>query len=389
MENATKDSPGGREPGCSNPQNTVLSFIKILVYVYIFLLSVKLLSQCFKGLGSDFAETLMSATDNRFFGLFIGIICTSIVQSSSVTTSLAVSMVAGNVMSLDHAIPVIMGANIGTAITNTLVSLGHISRKEEFERAFSAALVHDLFNLLSVFILFPLEMATGVLKYSAQWLTAVFYGGVEGGKFNGPLEIIVKPVVRAIQQGVADILNVPPDNTWLMIGLIVLGFTAMILTLLLISKCMRTLALGKLEKFFGAFVFKSIGLSFLVGLVFTFILQSSSVTTSLMIPLAAAGIVNVNQLFPYVIGANMGTTGTAIFAALAGHPIGLTLAFVHLLFNIFGSILIYPIRVVPLGLAREFGKRAARSKKFAFIYIAVTYFVIPGIMILINELTKQ
>jgi sodium-dependent phosphate cotransporter len=64
------------------------------------------------------------------------------------------------VMYVSTAIPVIMGANIGTSVTNTIVSMGHVGNAEEFRRAFAGATIHDMFNWLSVIVFLPLEEIT-------------------------------------------------------------------------------------------------------------------------------------------------------------------------------------------------------------------------------------
>ncbi|MEI5617209.1 thymidylate synthase, partial [Streptomyces brasiliscabiei] len=87
----------------------------------------------------------------------------ALIQSSSTVTSIIVGLVAGG-LPVELAIPMIMGANIGTTVTNTLVSLGHVRYKDEFKRAFASATIHDFFNLLAVAIFLPLEMAFGILE---------------------------------------------------------------------------------------------------------------------------------------------------------------------------------------------------------------------------------
>lgn len=62
------------------------------------------------------------------------------------------------------AIPIVMGANIGTSVTNTIVALGQIKDKNDFRRAFAGATVHDMFNWMSVIVLLPLEVVSGLLK---------------------------------------------------------------------------------------------------------------------------------------------------------------------------------------------------------------------------------
>jgi len=122
--------------------------------VYGFLLSINLLGDSLNLLGKGFITGLISSTSNPFIGLFIGILATSLVQSSSVTTAIVVAFVGTGTLSITNAIPIIMGANIGTTVTNILVSMAHITRRGEFERAFSAAVVHDFFNLLCVLVFF-------------------------------------------------------------------------------------------------------------------------------------------------------------------------------------------------------------------------------------------
>lgn len=65
------------------------------------------------------------------------------------------------VLDVSLAIPIVMGANIGTSVTNTIVSIGQITNKNDFRRAFAGATVHDVFNWLTVLILLPLEVITG------------------------------------------------------------------------------------------------------------------------------------------------------------------------------------------------------------------------------------
>ena len=80
------------------------------------------MSSGIKGLGGDFATNVMSTTSNPFVALFIGILATTLFQSSSTTSSIIVAMVGGGTLTLSGAVPMIMGANIGTTVTNTIVS---------------------------------------------------------------------------------------------------------------------------------------------------------------------------------------------------------------------------------------------------------------------------
>ena len=126
-------------------------------------------------LGRNVAETILLATSNPFTGLFIGLLITAMLQSSSTTTSLVVALVASGSITLQSAVPIIMGANIGTTITSTIVSLGFISKKKEFQRAVAAGTYHDFFNILTAIILFPLEYYYGFLSSISIWIADLFF----------------------------------------------------------------------------------------------------------------------------------------------------------------------------------------------------------------------
>ncbi|MEN8265104.1 MAG: Na/Pi symporter, partial [Nitrospirota bacterium] len=191
-----------------NRFNIFLKIVLVAVFLYLFLVSIGLMGAAFKGYGKGFAETLLNTTSNSFIGLFIGILATSLVQSSSTTTSIVVGMVASGVITIGNAIPIIMGANIGTTVTNTLVSMGHITRREEFKRAIAGATVHDFFNLICVAIMFPLELATGFLQKLATYLSEVFvlFGGI---KFTSPVKTVTKPAIKFIQKFFTNTIDVP------------------------------------------------------------------------------------------------------------------------------------------------------------------------------------
>lgn len=72
-----------------------------------------------------------------------------------------IKAISFSVLDVRTAIPIIMGANIGTSMTNTLVSVAHSSDRAQFQRAFAGATVHDMFNWLTVIVLLPLEVVSG------------------------------------------------------------------------------------------------------------------------------------------------------------------------------------------------------------------------------------
>ena len=110
-------------------------------------------------------------------------------------------------------------------------------------------------------------------------------------------------------------------------------------------------------------------------------MQSSSITTSLVIPLAGAGILSLRQIFPYTLGANIGTTVTSLLASMVSGTIApLAVALSHLTFNLLGIGLLYPIksvREIPIRLAEWFSDLATQNKIYPLLYILIVFFLIP------------
>ena len=185
---------------------TYLKITGVFLSLYLFLVGINGLSSGIKHLGGDFAKEIMTTTSDPFVALFIGILATTLFQSSSTTTSIIVGMVSGGAISLSGAIPMIMGANIGTTVTNTIVSIGHINRGNEFKRAFSASTIHDIFNVLAVIILLPLEIAFGLIEKAATGLGTLLFGTISTD------EVFQSPIKTAIKWGAKHLESLSFDN---------------------------------------------------------------------------------------------------------------------------------------------------------------------------------
>ena len=325
--------------------------------------------------GSDFSETLIETTTNPFMGLFIGILATSIIQSSSSTTSIVVGMVAGGALTIETAIPIIMGANIGTSITNILVSLPQITRSNEFKRAFAAAIVHDFFNFLSVLVFFPLQLATNFLGEIAYWMESLFEN-VGGMSVLSPIKVITKPVIAILENQIGDI-------PWLMF---ILALLLLFAALKYMVSSLKLLVVTKAKAWFDKYLFKTALRAFVVGLILTALIQSSSITTSLIVPMAGAGLLTLPQIFPYTLGSNIGTTITAILAALiTGSVPAVVVAFSHLWFNVLGMTLWWPLQKIPITMAVKFAEYSTKNKIVPVGYVIIMFFIIPLIVIFFSR----
>jgi sodium-dependent phosphate cotransporter len=318
----------------------------------------------------------------------IGILATTLVQSSSVSTAMLVGLVAApdNPLPIANAVPMIMGANIGTTVTNTIVCLGHIGRKHEFRRAFAVATCHDFFNFIVVATLLPLELATGFLQQIAYWL-ADLLATTGGYSYQSPIKGLLKTVLAPIK----DLSKWLFDSTqWQ--GAFIVGVSVLFIftALVLLVKVMRSAVQSRIQVFITRFLSRNIMLSFTVGVLVTVMVQSSSITTSLMVPLAGAGILTISQAFPVTLGANLGTTITALLASLAvsggNAKAGVVIALVHLMFNLTGTLMILPwrpMRQIPIKAAELLASIATRSRRWALIYVIFLFYAVPTLFAVI------
>ena len=345
--------------------------------LYMFLVGVKLLESGVKGLGDDAAGGLFEGITNPLAALFVGILATVLVQSSSVTTATIVGLVAAGVIPIETAVPMIMGANIGTTVTNTIVALAHARRTDEFRRAFAAATMHDFFNLIAVAILLPIELLTGWLHQEAAAVARWLPGGSDA-TFNSPIKGAVSWGFHQIERVLAPLIS---NVTALSVTFIGVGIGVIFFTLAYITKNMKKLIADRIERSVNASLEKSGLVGMGVGVVVTIAVQSSSITTSILIPLVASGVLLVRNAYPITLGANIGTTVTALIAALATNSIdAMTIALVHLLFNVFAIALTYPIpriRYVPVMLAERLAEVAVKRRWVAVAYTLTMFIAIP------------
>uniref|UniRef100_A0A8I5N394 Sodium-dependent phosphate transport protein 2A n=1 Tax=Papio anubis TaxID=9555 RepID=A0A8I5N394_PAPAN len=353
------------------------------------------------------------------------------------------------VLEVSSAIPIIMGSNIGTSVTNTIVALMQAGDRTDFRRAFAGATVHDCFNWLSVLVLLPLEAATGYLHHITQLVVASF--NIHGGR-DAPdlLKIITEPftkliiqldksVITSIATGDESLRNHSLIRIWchpdsletptsmsraeadssqtlgnatmekcnhifvdtslpdLAVGLILLAGSLVLLCtcLILLVKMLNSLLKGQVAKviqkvintdFPAPFTWVTGYFAMVVGAGMTFVVQSSSVFTSAITPLVGLDVISIERAYPLTLGSNIGTTTTAILAALASPKEKLFSAFqialCHFFFNISGILLWYPVPCtrLPIRMAKALGKRTAKYRWFAVLYLLVCFLLLPSLV---------
>ncbi len=369
----------------SNRNETVDLLVRVLLVLsllFIFLIGVQTLSSSFKLLGGGFAEGLLNLSSNPFTSLMAGMLATVLFQSSSVTTSIIVGLVSSGALGFEGAIPMIMGANLGTSVTNTFVSLGYIRNNSNFKNAFAAATIHDFFNILSVIVILPIELATGFLSKFSLFIANSLYGISGNLKYSSPLKVAIKPFSKAIQVFSQKILGF--EDLWAGIVMGIIAAAIIVGALTLIVKIMNVLVENHRGEIIEKLLSHNAYLTILFGALLTVAVQSSSITTSLLVPMAGSGVLTLETIFPITVGANIGTTATALLASLTGNVFGLAIAFVHFLFNVTGTLIWFvplKFRTIPLYCARKLGESVERNRLIGPGYIALVFFLFPILMI--------
>jgi len=360
--------------------NQKMRWINLTFMLYLLLLSVAMIGSGFKLATGEQAKVLFEFASHPIAGLMIGLISTAFIQSSSTVTSIIVGLVAGG-LPVETAIPMIMGANIGTTVTNTLVSLGHIRCKKEFKRAFASATIHDFFNILAVIIFLPLEMIFGFLEKISHWLVSPFLstGNISLKEFN-----FIKPMTKPIISNIKELLIGFSDTVG---GLIIImtGIILIFVAITVMGKLMKSLMVGRAKDILKHAIGRGPIHGIASGTLVTVLVQSSSTTTSLMVPLVGSGVLKVKEIYPFTLGANIGTCITALLAATAVSGefavFSLQIALVHLSFNILATVIIFGIpflRNIPLKGAEIISEMAIKNKAVVAGYLLTLFLIIPG-----------
>lgn len=420
-----------------------LGIIGVCFFLYFFLFGLDLLGNGAKVIGGCSAGALFGDNTNPVAGLMIGILATVLIQSSSSSTSIVVSLVGAETISVRTGIYMVMGANIGTSVTNTIVAMGHLGDGDELERAFAGATVHDMFNFLSVGVFFPIELITSYL----YWLSLAAVGGgdddreSQGEKWNGPIKRMVGPLTKTI---IVPNKSVPKDvakgkdcndyypvnctdgildaSNCKKVGLIkcdkkagcpaffqdgasrrddeisgavcfVLGVTILMICLIGLVTLLQKMLMGMSNRILYKATNVNGYLAILIGAGLTVLVQSSSITTSALTPFVGMGALRLEQMLPLTLGANIGTTVTGLLASLVSSGTdALQVALCHLFFNISGIIVWYPIpfmRKFPLMAATQLGKFTRTWRGFPVIYILVVFGLIPLLLLGLSSLFNQ
>jgi len=377
--------------GKSEQYGPALKWASVVALVYLLLAAVSIIGNGFGIATGGAAAQLFAFATNPLIALMIGVVATAAIQSSSTVTSIIVGLVAGG-LPISMAIPMVMGANIGTSLTSTIVSLGHVRDGEEFKRAFSAATVHDSFNVLAVLLLFPIELLFHPLENASLWLAGFFAAevvsaDVDVSSFN-LISFAIAPVVNLVMWSSSIIQGI-----WQGIILIIIGVGMILFVVHTIGKILKRLMTGRALEIMNTAVGRGPISGIGAGSLVTILVQSSSTTTALIVPMAGSGVMTMKQVYPFTLGGNIGTTVTAMLAATAiTGPMAILafqIALLHLLFNLFAILLIFSIpllRNIPPTVAEKMAEITQKNKFFVGAYILTVFFLVPLLVLGVSEL---
>lgn len=356
---------------------TYKRLVLFLFILYVFLFSLAMMSKSAQLFDSNLLKT---ALENPFVALVIGLLATAIFQSSSTTTSMLVALVGSGAISITEAIPVVMGANIGTTITAIITSVGHISGKKEFRKAVSGAFMHHYFKILTAIILFPLEYYFQSLSKIAIYLS--HFISAENKINNESSSYIYRFTIDPLVELLTTNLHLNPVVNF------IVSLAFLFLSIRLFIALLKNSLIGESQLNLDKYVFGGPIKAFSWGMFVTALIHSSTATTSFMVPLVATDKVSLRKAYPFIIGANIGTTFTALVAALSKSSDAMSIALAHFLFNFIGMMLFFItpyLRETPLLLAKKTGAFVLQYKSSIFIYVVLLFFLIPFLLIALSQ----
>lgn len=267
---------------------TIFDLLNLICGLALFLYGMEVMGEALKrGAGSRLKIILGKMTSSRPRGFLLGLGVTAIIQSSSATTVMVVGFVNSGTMALRQAVDVIMGANVGTAVTSWLTALAGLDGGAS------------------------VTSAVAWLKPSS-WVPLLALAGI----------CLLMFVKRGKKRDV---------------GATLLGFAVLMVGMEMMSEAVG--ALSESEDFRAVLtMFQSPVLGVLAGLVLTAVVQSSSASVGILQSLTTTGAIPYGAAIPIILGQNIGTCVTALISSIGANKNGKRAALVHLFFNIIGVI---------------------------------------------------
>lgn len=377
--------------------NKVRLILILAVGIFLFISSLEGVKSGFKIIFAEWQKGILSmitANTAPLTGLAIGILGTALVQSSSAVVAATMVSMSGMVAiglpleaAMRFGVPMVLGANIGTTVTNTIVIFG-VKRgmtNQEFGETIPGVIVDDVYEALTISLFFIVEMTTGLISNTVlvlgDFLTQTLGLEEAFAAFDKTIiDIVIKePIVTPLKNMVTGLFGVRVGGVLLFI----IWFAVIVVSMGLITKGLENLIQTDWEDKVKA-AFSSPGRGFLTGFSITWLVGSSSIGSSLIVPFLATKVVDVKKAYPYLVGCNIATTVdlSQIYGYIAGGVVGVMLGSAHVMLNIMALLLwlVSPLRFVPVAVAEEIGRRIQENENAGLtlaVWVIVIFFVLP------------
>jgi len=378
--------------------NTKIRVALILVVgIFLFISSLEGVKSGFKLIFTEWQKGILgmiTADTAPLTGLAIGILSTALVQSSSAVVAATMVSMSGMVVgglpmdaAMRFGVPMVLGANIGTTVTNPIVVFG-VKRgmtTKEFGDTIPGVIVDDVYEALTISLFFIVEITTGFISNTVLVLGNYLAESLKLEEVFAAfdktiIDIIIKePIVKPLTNLVTDLFGVRVGGVLLFI----IWFAVIVFSMGLITKGLENLIQTDWEDKVKS-AFSSPAKGFFTGFSITWVVGSSSIGTSLIVPFLATKVVDLKKAYPYLCGCNMATTVdlSQIYGYVAGGIVGVMLGSAHILLNIMALILwlVSPLRFVPIRVAEEIGRRIQENENASLslaIWVIVIFFVVP------------
>lgn len=356
-----------------NKKERIISGFKLLAFLYLFIFAIQIIKN---------ASSILSPNLHQFFvqgmsplkAIATGWFATVLVQSSGAVGSIVATFTGAGILSFDTAVYVLMGALIGTAITALLISLITVSQKRrDFRHGFEIGLCYSLYSLLLVAVIFTLELFFGLYSKLSLAIASKIGDSISLGRFPDWINALTEPLTDILFSRFNSII------------MILLGLGILLFTLRYIGKSVVGVFGGEepARRFMNK-NFDSKLKAYFLGVFLTMLVFSSSITVSLLVPLAVSRLITLKRAVPFIIGAGLGTQVDVFLASLlVGHVNALATFFALFLFGITGAIVFLPQSDRIWKLTKYLSKRIFHISRKTALYVFLAFILIPLVLVLI------
>lgn len=346
---------------------------KFIFFLYTFIFSIELIKKTSVLLAPS-VKGFLSEALTPIKAVATGWFTTSIVQSSGAVGTMTATFAGNNIISLQTAVFIVIGAALGTTITALVISLVTVTQKKrDFRHGFEIGLCYAIFSAIIVSIAFLLEYFFQFVSRSSLFVVSLFGEKTSPFLFPDIVGFLTSPITN---------LLLSKNNVFLVL---LFAFAVLIFSLRYLSKSIINLFGGEenTKKKIGKY-FESKWKTYLLGVVLTGIVFSSSITIGLLVPLAASRLISLRKTIPFILGADLGTSTDILIAALIiNKPLALATAVSYFILPIMAAIIFLPNTNFLYKVTKYTSKKLIHISRKKALYFLLAFVLIPLLIIIL------